>query len=143
MAAPLVAGKGMNFIDNHRLDTAEDLATASGRNHEIQGFRSRDQYLGRPPDHPLALRLRRVAASHRRRDPWELEPHLGRYLPDLLERSVEIALYVVSQRFEGRYVEDFGACSRRLLCLARFVAASRDQLVNGNEKCGKRFARAG
>ena len=102
MDAALRARDRVYLVEDHRLDGLEQLA-APGREQQVQRLRRRDQDVGRRPEHPLAVALRRVtrADAHRERraDPGERPP--------------QVALDVVVERLERRDVEQPKTLARR------------------------------
>src|SRR5207248_1837870 len=51
----LIAGYCMDFIDDYRLDVAEDLSAPRSGKQEVEGFRSGDQNMRWPAKHLLPL----------------------------------------------------------------------------------------
>ena len=121
MGAALRPGDGVDLVEDHRLDGPQQLAAAR-REQQVQRLGRRDQDVGRRPQHPLAVALRRVARAHadreRRADPGE--------------RPAEVALDVVVERLERRDVEEPQPLAGRVV-----------QPVEAEEERGERLARAG
>ena len=79
----------------------------------------------------------RVAGAHGGANFGHQEAAFGGELQDFAERSVEIFLNVVTERFQRRNVEDFGL-------VAQFTGERfAHEPVNAGEKCGESFAGAG
>ena len=111
----------VDLVEDHRLDGLQQLAAAR-REQQVQRLGRRDQDVGRRPEHPLPVALRRVAGAHahreRRADPGE--------------RSAQVALDVVVERLERRDVEQPETLARR-----------RVQPVDAEEKGREGLPRAG
>ena len=63
--AALVAGQGVNLVDDHRLDRAQQLAALVGRQQQIERLGRGDQNVRRMAQHRLTLRGGRIAGAHR------------------------------------------------------------------------------
>src|SRR5439155_21629727 len=94
MSAALRACKGVNLIEDQRLDTAEDLPRLRGQ-HQEERLRRRDQDVRRVAKLPLPLLLRRVAGANGN---GQLRLQAG-------ERPAQVALDVVVERLQRRDVE--------------------------------------
>ena len=68
MAATLVAGNGVNLVDNHALHIGEHFAPRCRAEQHIERFRRGDEDMRDALAHGVALGLRRVAGTHRGAD---------------------------------------------------------------------------
>ena len=125
----------MDLIDDDRLYSAQQLARI-GREHQVDRLRSGDQDVGRIAQEAIALRARRVAGADG--DRWNREriPAGRGDVGDPGKRRAQIPLYIDSQRFQRRDVDDTAAS---LLLRPR----SEHQPVETPEECGQRLAAAG
>jgi hypothetical protein len=124
VAAALRRRHGVNLVDDHRLDPAEDLARLRA-DHQIQRLRRGDQDVRRLPAHRPALGLGRVARAQGDRD----------RRADPLQRSAQVALDVIGQSLERGDVDDPHARAEQL-GLAR-------QAVDPPKEGRERLPRAG
>ena len=121
MGAALRAGDGVDLVEDHRLDRLQQVAAAR-REQEVERLGRRDQDVGRRPQHPLAVALRRVARPHAHRE----------RRADPRERPAEVPLDVVVERLERRDVEEPHPLAGRVV-----------EPVEAEEERGERLARAG
>ena len=121
MRAALRPGDGVDLVDDHRLDRAEELARLRGQQ-EKERLRRRDQDVRRVPQHRRALLLRGVARAHA---DAQLRAQAG-------ERPAEIPLDVVVERLQRRDVEEAEARTGALV-----------EPVDPVEEGGERLAGAG
>jgi hypothetical protein len=92
--SPIRRGDRVDLVDDHRLDVREDLARAAGE-HEVQRLRRRDEDVGRLAAHRGAVALRRVAGAHAD----------GQVGADAAQRRAQVAVDVVGERLQRRYVD--------------------------------------
>ena len=136
MRSALVVGDGVNFIDNHRLNIAQNRAALIRGQQNVKRLRRGDQNVRRPLQHGAPLGHQRVAGADRGANLRHQQPALARHRENFPQRHLKIFLNVVAQRLQRRNVEDFGA--------VRQIARQRlaHQPINAGEKCSQRFARA-
>jgi hypothetical protein len=137
VGAALVAGDGVDLVDDHRADVAEGGAALLGGEQDVERLRRGDQDVRRPLGHLGALAHRRVAGADADPDVRKANAGLGEVGGELAERRLEVALDVVGQRLERRQVEDRGLIGER----PRQAAA--DELIEAGQERGQRLARAG
>src|ERR1022692_4653370 len=137
VCAALVIGDGVNLIHDYGLDIVQDGAAAVGGEQNVERLRRGDQDVRRTLEHVAALFHQRVAGAHGGANFGHQKAALGGQRQDLAQRSVEVLLNVVAQRFERRDVQDFGAVVQ--VAFQRFA----HQTANANEKRGQRFAGTG
>ena len=99
----------MDFVDDHRADPAQDLATALSGDHQVERFRCGDQELRRPTQHRGALTRCGIPAADRDPDLRDHTTEFFRDLCDLGDGFVEILLDVDPERFERRDIHHLGA----------------------------------
>ena len=105
MAATLVAGVGMNLIDDHTTHTGQHLPAGLGAEQHIERLRRRHQNMWHALAHRGALGLWRVTRAHSGayRQRWQAERlQLCR---DTRERLFQIDVNVIGQRLERRDIE--------------------------------------
>ena len=139
--AALVAHHGVNLVDDHRANRAQDLARALRRQHQVERLGRGDQDLRRPLDDRLALGLGRVAGAQSHPDPGQRHAALVGQLPNLGQRLLEVAADVVGQRLERRDVEDSHLVRQLTTCFDALTLA--DQLVDPRQERRQRLARPG
>ncbi len=108
VAAALVAGEGVDLVDDDGADVAQRRAAALGGEHQVERLGRGDQDVGRAFHDRRAVGLRRVAGADGGADLGQVEAELRGDLADLGERRFEVALDVVAERLEGRHVDDLG-----------------------------------
>src|SRR5262249_55038687 len=101
VSSSLRAGDRVHLVQDHGLDAAQHLARLRGQEQE-ERLRRRDENVGGRAEHASALVGRRGAGADRD----------GELRPETRERGAQIALDVVVQRFERRYVEETESLSR-------------------------------
>src|SRR3990172_5350977 len=106
MAPALVADKGVNLVDDDGANVTQDLAAALGSNHQVEGFRGRDEDMRRVPYDLLPLMLGGVAGAEGGADPYLRETHLFGDFGDTLQGLLQVAADVAAQRLQGRDVDD-------------------------------------
>ncbi len=121
MGAALRPGDGVHLVEDQRLDRPQHLARLR-REDEEERLGRRDEDVRRLARHLLALLLRRVARAHGNA---QLRAQPG-------QRSAEVALDVVVQRFERRHVEQ-----------AQAFPGLRVEPVDAVEERRERLPRAG
>ena len=99
VAAALVAGEGVDLVDDDGAHAAQGLAAARRREHEVERLRRRDENVGRRADEGLAVLRRRVASADGGAD-GEVEALAGGDLRYLGQRRLQVALDVVAQRLQ-------------------------------------------
>ena len=113
-APRFVPGDGVDLVDDHLLDAAQDLARLA-REQEVQALGRRDEDVRRVADEVAPLVRGRVAGPAGDRDPRRLLAQPLRRERDAGERRAEVALDVVGQRLQRRDVEgaDGAGCGLR------------------------------
>src|SRR5258708_6719815 len=97
--ATFIVGDRMNFINNHRLDSAKQLAAFSRSKQNIKKLRRCYQNMRWPLLHGQASASERIPASHGRADfRHQVTLSLGQ-LEDLAKRYVEVSLDIVAEGF--------------------------------------------
>ena len=66
MRAALVAGDGVDLVDDHRLRVLQHLPAALGGEQDVERLGRSDQDVRRPAHHRLPLVRRRIAGAHER-----------------------------------------------------------------------------
>ncbi len=133
--ATLVAGQGVDLVDDHRLDRAQHRPAPRGGEQQVERLGSRDDDLGAVTHHRGACRLGRVAVAHGDTQRRNLEAELGGDGGDLLQRRLEVLPDVDGERPQRGDVEDCG--SRPVALEDRAEAA-----VDRDEEAGEGLARA-
>ena len=136
VGAALVVGDGVDLVDDDGADMAEVLAGFAGGEQQVERLGRGDEDVRRVAQHARALAGQRVAGADAGADRRAEIAARGGELLDLGERPVEVLLNVVGERLERRDVDD--------LCGGRERAGDGEaqQLVDGDQKRGERFARA-
>src|SRR5882672_12222737 len=98
----------MDLIDNDGMNRAQNLPASLTGEQEVKRFGSRDQDMGRPAKHSLALAGRRVARADESADLRTIRPFLPSQIENLRERCPKITLNVIGQRSQGRDIDDVG-----------------------------------
>jgi hypothetical protein len=137
VAPALVAHEGVHLVDDDRAHVAQQLARPGGRQHQVEGFRRRDEHVRRPAHHRGAVGRGRVAGAQRRADLRRGEAELASGLADALERGLEVLLHVAAQGLERRDVDDLDALGG--MPAVRAV----HERVEGGEEGRERLARPG
>ena len=137
MHAALVVGDGVNFVDDHGFDIAQDGAALLRRQQNVERLGRGDQNVRRTLQHQAPVFHQRVAGAHGGADLRHQQAAIARHLQNFAERDFEIFLDVVAERLERGDVEDFGA-------VAQFAGERlADQPVDAGQESGQRFARSG
>src|SRR5216683_6589225 len=92
MRSPLIVRNGVNFIHDHSLNRAKQLAAFSRSKQDVERFRSSDQDVRRPLLHGTAFARQRIAGPHGSANLRHQETRLLGELENLTERFVEISL---------------------------------------------------
>ena len=106
MDAALVASHGVDFIDDHRLDVAQNFPASLASEEQIERFRSRDENVRRPAEHLLPLLGRRIARADQGANLLAIRMLLPGQQQNLGQRPLQIALNVVRQGTQRRDVND-------------------------------------
>ncbi len=104
VGAALVAGHGVDLVDDDRLDRLQRLAAAVAGDQQVQRLGRGDHEGGRPADHRRPLGRRGVAGAHAHPDRRRVEPQLGGHRRDLVERPLQVVGDVDGQGLERRHV---------------------------------------
>ncbi len=105
MRTALGRGDCVDLVDDHRAHTLEHRARARAQ-HQIQALGRGDEDVRRVAPHPFALALGRVAGPDADADLGRKKAGPGGGVAQAGQRSVEVALDVVVERFQGRDVQD-------------------------------------
>ena len=136
VGAALVAGDGVDLVDDGGADAREHGAPAFAREQDVERLRRRHQDVRRLPAHGLARGARGVAGTHHGADARARLAGFGEHPVDAFERHLQVPVHVVAERLERRDVEHAGGVGERS------PAAVAHQGVNGGEKAGERLAGA-
>src|SRR5215218_8844387 len=111
MGAALSASQGVNLIDDHRADVAQDIASR-GRQHQEERLRGGDQDVRWPSGDRTAFARGRVPRpyGHRHTGWWLAEPERG--VRDAGQRCSEVSLHINRQCLERGDVEHSTALFR-------------------------------
>ena len=137
MGAALVAGNGVDLVDDRGLHAFEHGAPALAGEEDVERLRRRHQDVRRLPAHRLARRARRVAGAHHGPDPRFALSRRGEPAVDTGERHLEVLVHVVAERLERRDVEHPGRIGER------GTAALPDQRVDRAQEAREGLAGAG
>jgi len=107
--APLVVGDGVNFVDDHGFDIAQDGAALFGSEQDVERFGRGHQNVRRTPEHQAAVFHQRIAGADGGADLGHEQAAVAGHLENFSEGDFEILLDVVAESFERGDVEDFGA----------------------------------
>ena len=135
--AALVAGDGVDLVDDHRAHLAERGASARGGEQDVDRLRRGHEDVRRPLGHALALGRGRVAGADADLDPRQLDTLARRPRCDLGQRHAQVAVHVVGQRLQRRHVQDVHAIGQRR------AQAVFHQLVEAGQERGERLTGAG
>ena len=133
----LGTGHGVNLVHDHGTQRAEHRAASHAGQQDVQRFRRRDQDVRRLAQHPRARRGGGVARPNGHADVRKFLSRCREALGQRLEWRLEVALHVVVQRLERRYVEQVHRVRERR------VESIGDELVQLPEKSRQRLAGAG
>ena len=137
MRAPLVAGDGVDLVDDRGADAREHGASARAREQDVERLRRGHQDVRGLPAHGLARRAWGVAGAHHRPDPRSRLAGLDQRAVDAFEGYLQVLVHIVAERLERRDVEHASRVGERR------PAAVAHQGVDGGEKAGQRLAGAG
>jgi hypothetical protein len=113
MDAALGGRDGVDFVDDDRLDVAEDFARLRCQN-QVKRFRRGDEDFGRMPDDVAAIGGGGVARADGNFRRCEFVTLPFGYGLNADERGAKVAVDVDGERLEGRDVEDPNSeCGRR------------------------------
>ena len=133
MRAALVIRHGVDFIDDHGFDIAQNRAALLRGQQNVKRLRRGDQNMRRPLQHGPPLVHQGVAGADRGANLRHQQAALARHLQNFAKRHFEVFLDVVAQRLQRRDVEDFGA----VLQIARQRLAH--QPIDAGQKRGQRL----
>ena len=145
--APFGAGDGMDLIEYHRFDIAQDDVRL-GRQQQIQRFRRRDEDVRRMGGDGASLPCRRVTAAYGDADIGSGKAGRLAFGGDAVERSAEVLRDIDGQRLQRRDVQHLdtpsptplsGNVSRALRSghgtgAVQTICLSRHQAVDGREE---------
>ena len=137
MGAALVAGDGVDLVDDNGADAAQELAGLGGGEQDVEGFGGGDEDVRGMAEHGRAVLGEGVAGADGGADGRGEEASIKGELLDLAERIFEVLLDVVGEGFEGGDVEDVGVGGE-----ASFEGEA-EEVVDGDEEGGEGFAGAG
>ena len=123
MAAALVRCQRVNLVDDHCSGGRKHSAARFRSKQDVKRFRRRDDDVGRPAAHALALSCGRIAGAHPGADIDIGQALLPQRRTDARQRSVEIFADVVRQRLQRGDVDDLGLVPQR----CRQVLAAPDR----------------
>ena len=138
VGAALVAGHGVDLVDDHRAHRAQRLAALPRRDHQVERLRRGDQQVGRTPEHRDAGRGCGVAGADLGADLRQLDVELPSHRADFGEGNLEIVVDVVGQGLERGDVDDPGLVGE--LALPLRIA---DQTIDADQEGGQRLSGAG
>ncbi len=115
VAAALVAGHGVDLVDDHLADRGERPAPLLAREEQVERLGGGDENVGRALQHGLAARRGRVPGADRGADGGEAQPCRPGRLLQGGERLAQVLLDVVREGLERRDVEDAGLVGERPL----------------------------
>jgi hypothetical protein len=136
--APLVAGEGVDLVDNDRLHGREGRPGPFGSQVQVQRLRRGDEEVRRPPDHRLPLGRRGITGPHGDTDGCRFVAELPGHLGDLGEGLVKVGVDVDRQRLQRAQVHHPSDPLDGFAGLVGVVEA-----VDRREESGERLARAG
>src|SRR5438128_8401089 len=137
VGSPLVARHRVDLVDDDRPGGPQEGAAALRGQEDVERLRRRDQDVGGPADHQVALGGRRVAGADRHPDLRERRTLVGCEPADGGERLGEVLVDVVAESLERGDVDD-----GRLL-LQRAVHGRGHERVDRPEEGGERLAGPG
>ena len=113
MRAALIVGHGVNFVDDYRVNAAQNGAAFFRREQNVERFGRGHQNVRRTREHRAAFVHQRVAGAHANANFGHQQAALAGHLQNFAERSFQIFLDVVAKGLERRNVKDFGAIVER------------------------------
>ena len=96
----------MDLVHNDIAHGLQHLPPGTAGQQDIERFGGGHQDMGRHPPHALALRLRGVAGAHQGADIHLRQSLRLHHVPDALQRSLQVLLYIVGQGFQGGDIQD-------------------------------------
>ena len=108
MPTALVAGDGVDLVDDHCRSVLEHPPRALGGQQDVKRLRCGDENVRRPPRHRPPLVRRRIAGAHQGADLRQRHAQAGRELLNLSERLLQVLLDVIRERLQRRDVDDAG-----------------------------------
>ena len=133
MAAALVRRQRVNLVDDHRSGGREHAAARLRSKQDIKRFRRRDDDVGWPAAHALALSRGCIAGAHPRADLDIAQALLPQRRTDAGQRRLEIFPDIVRERLQRGDVDDLG------LVPQRSVKSLPHQIVDRRHEGGKRL----
>ncbi|MCY1409201.1 hypothetical protein D9M71_245410 [compost metagenome] len=130
VAAALARSHGVDFIDNHRVGTAEHTPTGIRAEQHVQRFGGGHQDMRGTLAHGRAFFLQGIAGAHRRADGQGRQAQPGQLGGDSGQRRLQVDLDIVGQRLEWRDVDHQGLVGQ----LAAVVQALPNQFVQHRKK---------
>ena len=100
VGAAFVAAQGVDFIDDHRFDGAQDVARLGAGEHQVERFGGGDQDVRGIFDHARAHALRGVAGAYGRTQRRPAHSQMPRRGLDAGQRRPQVAFDIVVQRLE-------------------------------------------
>ena len=137
MTAALVAGYGVDFIDDHCVRGGQHRATGCGAEQHVQRFGRGDHDMRWTLAHRHALTLRRIAGAHGAANLDIGQTEFHEFGADTGQRAFEVDAHVVGQCLQRRDVDDRGFIRQR-----RFDTTAHQHIDRGEER-GQRLARSG
>ena len=137
VGAALVAGQGVDFIDDHAAHRAQHLPSGSRGEQDIEGFGGGDQNMRRAALHRLAFRLRRIAGAHLGADRHVGKAAVQQRRANAVQRQFQVLADVVGQSLERRDIQHPRLVRRR--CFDEFPY----ELIDGGEKRRQGFSGTG
>ena len=138
MRAALVAGKGVDLVDNDGLDVRERRPGPRGGQVQVQRFGGGDKQVRGPADHRLPLGRGGITGPNGDRDGCRFVAELARHLGDLGEGLLEVGVDVDRQRLQRAQIHHPSDVLDGLAGLVAVVEA-----IDGREEPGERLARTG
>jgi hypothetical protein len=127
----------VDLVDDHGAHRGQHLAAGRAGKQQVEGLGCRHQDMRRPLAHGRALALRSVAGAHLRADLGRMRALLDQLCGYAGQRRFEIALDVVGERLQGRYVHH-----PRHILQPPFRTVAR-QRIDGRQERGQRLSRTG
>ena len=112
VGATLVAGHGVELVQDQRPHRAEGLAAALGRQQDVEGLGGGDEHVGRTLGHLLPLGGRGVACADGHPDLGQRRAAAFGNGADLGQGLGQVPLDVVGQRLQGRHVHHLGGVGK-------------------------------
>jgi hypothetical protein len=132
-----VAGHRVHLVDDYGAHGFQHAPAAVAGEQDVEGLGRGHQYMRRLPPHGFAGRRRRVAGAHQGADTARRHAVFEKRCFDAAKRRLQIAVHVVAQGFERRYVEHAGGVRQWPL------ETHAHQLVDGRVKGRQGLAGSG